>query len=100
MRESLKPGIERGRALHLEQLRVAWAMPDLKETLVKEIEDFVEGAQNERNYWEGDNALNFIHFSYALGLGLSLLATINPNAHQLPLSVVTSPMEERLRQTK
>ncbi len=98
MRESLKPGIERGRALHMEQLRVAWAVPDLKATIVKEIEDFIKTAQNERNYWAGDDAFNFIHYSYALGLGLSLLATINPNAYQLPFSVVTSPMEERLRQ--
>lgn len=100
MRESLKPGIERGRALHMEQLRVAWAVPDLKETIVKEIEEFIKGAQKERNYWEGDDAFNFIHFSYALGLGLSLLATIDPSAYLLPYSVVTAPMEEHLRRAK
>jgi AcrR family transcriptional regulator len=97
MREYLKPGIDRSRALHLEKLRVSWGIPALLESQIKEIETFVESAKKGRKYWGGSNAFNYIHAAYAMGLGLSLFATINPNAYLLPLDVVTVLVEERLR---
>lgn len=87
IREFMKPGRERIRAFYLEQLRVSWHDPELSEAAKVVTDEFVESF-----VWSDDHSDDTLFTEQALGIGVLILAGIQPDSWALPFDVVTVPL--------
>jgi AcrR family transcriptional regulator len=92
VREVQRPERVPQNTIFLEQVRMAWHDPDLRDAQEREIEAAFAHEPRPRTKAERDAAYAQHHTASALGLGASLLPLIYPGAHLLPYDVVTVPL--------
>ena len=88
IREFMRPGRERARAVFLEQTRLAIHDPQVRAVIDAEISDVLAA---ESGAQDGDGLIH-IHLSQALALGIVQLQVLHPSAWELPFDVITVPL--------
>ena len=91
-REYMRPEHQRGRNLALEQLRVGWREPVLREATDAAEGVFTESCVTANPELERDLVVSRVHLDFAQGYGAMLLPTFIPLVWSLPLDVVTVPL--------
>lgn len=91
MREFMRPGRELLRSIQLEQQRLVRHHPALLRAYQQRLEQFLDtvGGYDSTLGTESIHAGRF-HIAMALGLGVSMLAQLYPDAWTLPYDVVTT----------
>jgi AcrR family transcriptional regulator len=96
LREVQRPEVRLQRAIYLEQVRLTWHDEELKRTLADEFDQFVADATAADPDWAPAHSPADLHASIALGLGITMLPLLAPNAWSLPHDVITIPLAEKL----
>jgi len=91
-REYMRPEHQRGRNLGLEQLRVGWREPVLRDATDAAEKVFTEGCIAANPGQDSDVIVSRVHLDFAQGYGAMLLPTFAPLAWSLPFDVVTVPL--------
>lgn len=81
-----------GRALAVEQLRVGWREPELRERTDAAEAIFANELMKAGGITDRDAGLAEIHWDLALGFGAYVLPEVLPGISQLPFDVVTVPL--------
>ena len=89
IREFMRPGRDHLRIIALEELRMGWHEPVIREAVVREFEAFVAEAHAAK---PGFNVAE-VHLGYAIGGGTLLLSVLYSDAWTLPYDVVTVAWE-------
>ncbi|MBU6246098.1 MAG: TetR family transcriptional regulator, partial [Actinomycetales bacterium] len=94
MREIMRPDLRHVRAASLEHLRLARHDDRLREVLWGELDKLVADEQAADPDWERGTSAAHLHMSVALGLGVTALPLLAPDAWQLPFQHVTIPLSD------
>lgn len=89
IREFMRPGRDHLRIIALEELRLGWHEPVIREAVAREFEAFVAEAHAAKPGFNVAEA----HLGYAIGGGTLLLSFLYPDAWTLPHDVVTVAWE-------
>jgi AcrR family transcriptional regulator len=89
IRESQRPHRHRLRVVTLEQIRIGWHEPDVRQAVTFEYEAFIAEAHATRPDFDVFNT----HVGLALGGGTLMLPLLAPDAWLLPYDVVTVAWE-------
>jgi AcrR family transcriptional regulator len=89
IREFMRPGREHLRVFALEQMRIGWHDPALREAISREYAAFIAESYATKPGFNVSES----HLGYAIGGGTLLLAILCPHAWLLPYDVVTVPWE-------
>jgi len=89
MREIMRPDLRHVRAASLEHLRLARHDDRLREVLWSELDKLVADELSRDPNWERGSSAAHLHMSVALGLGVTVLPLLAPDAWQLPFHHVT-----------
>lgn len=92
MREIMRPDLSPVRAASLEHLRLARHDERLREVLWGELDKLVADELAIDPNWERGTSAAHLHMSVALGLGVTALPLLAPDAWQLPFHYVTIPL--------
>jgi AcrR family transcriptional regulator len=92
IRELQRPGREAIRALGLEQLRLTWHEPRLREIVAAEIASHFAPGELGQSRAPHTLAHAEWHLGIALSFGMALLGQLHDGAHALPYDVVTRAM--------
>jgi hypothetical protein len=92
IRELQRPEVRTQRALYLEQIRLSWHDPALRDAQSAEYDRYIDDARDtDLGGLPFDNPAA-LHLSIAVGFGLALLPILLPEAWDLPYDVVTIPL--------
>lgn len=94
IREFQRPDLRGYRAISLEQVRMALHDERLREVQWGELELLVAQALAEDPNWAAAGTPAHLHLSVAIGLGVTVLPILAPEAWLLPYDVVTVPLDE------
>lgn len=94
IREMQRPHLRGYRAISLEQVRLALHNERLREVQWGELDALVDEAKGQDPDWAPAVSPAHLHLSVAVGLGVTLLPVLAPEAWQLPYDVVTVPLDE------
>ena len=94
IREFQRPDLHGYRAISLEQVRMALHDERLREVQWGELELLVAQALAEAPNWAAAGTPAHLHLSVAIGLGVTVLPILAPEAWLLPYDVVTVPLDE------
>ena len=92
LREYQLPSNRIPRVMALEQMRMSWHQPDLRDVQEAEVEAAFAHEPKPRTKRERSEAYARHHIEAALGIGASLTPWMYPEAHLLPYDVVTVPL--------
>lgn len=93
IREVQRPHLDYARSIALEQLRLTWHYPELKQAQEADLDSVVtQMAAAEKTSFAHSAAV--VQFAYAVGLGVALLPLLHPNAYRLSYDVMTIPLVE------
>lgn len=95
IRESLRPEAARGRAMAIEQHRLAWHDPVLLREAIDRLRDFRAELLLQPGWGQIETEADF-YLNVAAPLGALLLPRFLPAATDLPWDVVTGPLIEEL----
>lgn len=94
IREMQRPELRHGRAISLEQVRLALHDERLREVQWGELDTLVDETLSKDPQWYTANSEAHLHMSVAIGLGVTVLPLLAPDAWELPYDVVTIPLDE------
>ena len=90
IREFQRPFRAHLRAITLEGIRVAWHDEDLRQAVIKELDDYeLEAAANDSALY---GSSSWFHFAFAIGVGVLILPILHEPCWRLPYDVVTTPI--------
>lgn len=94
MNEGMRPRYARLRALGLEEVRVTWHDPALRDAHAKELDEFAAALLNDEAITSPRrrDPAN-VHRRFAMGLGIYLLPHLYPGCWRLPYDVITVPVD-------
>lgn len=92
MKFLMQPGIDLNRALQLEQQRMSWYDVSLQAEIDKAMSQYLEQSWPSISESTGESAPGQQHLDLALGLGVTMLPPVLPEAWRLPFDVVTVPL--------
>ena len=94
IREMQRPELRHGRAISLEQVRLALHDERLREVQWGELDTLVDETLSKDPQWYTANSEAHLHMSVAIGIGVTALPLLAPDAWELPYDVVTVPLDE------
>jgi hypothetical protein len=94
IREMQRPELRHGRAISLEQVRLALHDERLREVQWGELDTLVDETLSKDPQWYTANSEAHLHMSVAIGIGVTALPLLAPDAWVLPYDVVTVPLDE------
>jgi AcrR family transcriptional regulator len=94
IREFQRPELRTYRAISLEQVRMALHDETLRQAQWGELDALVAEAQANDPNWQPAVTPAHLHMSVAIGLGVTVLPILAPDAWKLPYDVVTIPLNE------
>ena len=94
VREMQRPHLRLGRAISLEQVRLALHDERLRDVQWGELDTLVDETLSKDPQWYTANSEAHLHMSVAIGIGVTALPLLAPDAWELPYDVVTVPLDE------
>jgi AcrR family transcriptional regulator len=95
MREFMRPGRERVRTIVLEQYRLASHDPGIQSAVEAGVGPAQEELMQQFGLDDPDQLAPRLHVEAAMGIGVPLLAAVDPDSWELPFEVVTVPLLDK-----
>ena len=93
-RELMRPGREHLRAFSLEQYRLSWHDPDMRASVAHAMSDVIKARMDADPTRPHRELRADVFIGAAQGVGVLLMASLNPDAWTLPYQHITVPLND------